>query len=187
MVKKIIQLGDKKLNLVSEEVKKSEISSRETQELVSNLYDTLDSNREVAAGLSAVQIGELKRIFAVKRLDLKNDNEAEEIEILINPEIEVLDETLNLEWEGCMSISNQNRRLYGPVSRPRTVKVHYYDINGVEQSIIATGFFSSLMQHEYDHLEGILFLKYVTNPKNIWNEDELNAYLDTYKQFPKAV
>lgn len=183
MIKDIIQIGDKKLTQTSEPIDLGSISSGKIQELATNLIDTLKHHTKVAAGLSAVQIGILQQMYVVKRMDLPEDRE-EEIEVMINPKIKIKNEDKTIEWEGCMSISSDNMRLFGPVPRPSEVIVEYYDREANKKKLRAKDFFAHLIQHEQDHLNGILFLQYVQNPKNIWKESELDTYLDQYKKFP---
>jgi peptide deformylase len=189
MIKPIIQLGDDRLFEESELIEKGSISSGKVQEVAQDVLDTLKHHRDSAAGLSAVQIGILKRIFVVKRYDLydgENDDEYQ-YETLINPRIVKGSSLETIEWEGCMSISSGNLRLYGPVSRSKETEVEYMNLNGEIKRIKGEKFFSHLLLHEMDHLNGKLFLEYVDNPKNIWNEEELDNYLDEYKKFPPIV
>lgn len=185
MVKAIIQIGDKKLIQKSESIEIDRISSAEIQNLAKDVLDTCIANQKNAAGLSAVQIGVLKRLFVVKLVGKEND-ESKWI-TMINPEIVKQSKEQSMEWEGCMSISSKNRRLYGPVYRSKNVEISYYDLEGKKQKISGSGFFSHLLLHEMDHLDGVLFLGYIDNPDNIWTEDELDEYLDLHGKFPKIV
>ncbi len=204
MVKEIIQLGDPRLLKTSEKIDLNQIKTQAIQNLAKDLLDTVKKHEDSAAGLSAVQIGELKRIFVVKDLrkedlfetktddsakikydSLLEQSRAEGFEIVINPKVTYLSKKLSTEWEGCMSISSRNQRLFGPVSRADEVRIEYYDLDGKKKNLTAKDFFSHLIQHELDHLNGILFLKYIENPTNIWSEDDLDDYLSKYNRFPK--
>lgn len=187
MIKPIIQLGNELLTQQSEPIEHAKISSGVVQDLATNLVDTLKHHTKEAAGLSAVQIGTLLQMYVIKRMDLSEERAEQEIEVLINPRIKVKNKTNNIEWEGCMSISSNNLRLFGPVARPSEIIVEYFDKEGNKKKLRAKGFFAHLIQHEQDHLNGILFLQYISNPKNIWKEDELDAYLEQYKRFPSIV
>lgn len=190
MVKDIIQVGNKLLNEPSEPIDEGEISAGKTQELVDDLLDTVSFHVNSGAGISAVQIGELKRIYVVRRYDLESDSETDNSqriswEVLINPKIVSSSKELNTEWEGCLSIGKGSDRLFGPVSRPQFVEVEYFDREGNKKKIKGSDFFSSLIQHEADHLEGVLFLKYVKNPANIWREEDLDKYIKSRGTFPR--
>ncbi|MDQ7021435.1 MAG: peptide deformylase [Candidatus Dojkabacteria bacterium] len=170
----------------SVKVERADIDSKETRSLIKDLLDTCKANFEDAAGLSAVQIGVLKRVFVVKRTDLE-DEYRDQWEVMINPNIKILDKKESLIWEGCLSINTGENRLYGPVYRPKKVRIEYYDQKGNKRSLDADGFFSHLIQHELDHLNGILFLSHVENPANIWKEDEFDKYLKENRQYPPIV
>jgi peptide deformylase len=186
MVKEIIQIGDKRLNEVSKPV---DLNDRdENARLVRDLIDTANFYVKEAAGLSAVQIGVLKRIFVVREYDVdskRNLNKNIEWTVMINPEMEIVDTDLNVEWEGCLSVGKGKSKLFAPVVRPQKIRVTYFNLEGVEKEIIATDFFSNLIQHELDHLNGILFLSYVENPKNIWRESDLDKYIRQNQMFPE--
>lgn len=185
MVQKIIQIGDPRLNQVSQEIKTEEIGSKEVQSLIKDLLDTCKAHKREAAGLSAVQLGILKRVCVVVRYDKrKNRKAAKEFAVLINPRVEILDEIKSTEWEGCMSINTGGNKLYGPVKRARSVKVEYLNEKGEQKELVANRFFAHLIQHEVDHMDGILFLSYISDPKNIWREDDFVEYIDTYNSYP---
>jgi peptide deformylase len=187
MVKKIIQIGDKKLLEQSEPVELNKIGSGETKKLITDIIDTCKFYYKQAAGLSAVQIGVLKQIYVVKRVDLEDDNSEETNEnwdAIINPRIVYKSEEQSVEWEGCMSINVGKNKLFGPVYRSKIVEIEYYTPEGEKKTLRGKKFFSHLIQHEQDHLEGKLFLNYIKNPKNIWNEEELDKYLKQFKEFP---
>lgn len=184
MVKKIIQIGDERLLQISEKIKVEDIDSDEIQSLATDLLDTAKAHEDSAAGLSAVQIGILKRMFVVKMTD---DEDNVSYEILINPEIVEQSREQSVVWEGCMSISAGKKRLFGPVSRSKKVLMSYYDLNGEKQEIEGKDFYAHLLIHELDHLDGKLFLQYVENPKNLWDEKELDKYMDKYGKLPPVV
>jgi len=187
MKKEIIQIGDKRLNEVSETINEGLISSGSIQDLAKNLVDTIKAHEGSAAGLSGVQIGDLRRIFVVKDLSKSEFDENPNYIVMINPEITEVTEEIGTEWEGCMSINSGDQRLFGPVDRPYGVRVEYTNLNGDKKTIEAEGFFSHLLQHEIDHLEGRLFLSYISNPKNIWKEDQLDSFIKANNKFPPVV
>lgn len=185
MVRKILQVGDPLLSTISTELTKEEITSQETQDLYQDLVDTCMQEKDGTAGLSAVQIGIPKRIYVIRRLDLEKDDSVDPIwEVMINPDVEVIDDTPSVIWEGCMSVGVGEDRLFGPVARPRKVKVRYYNLKGERKELVASGYVAHIIQHEQDHLNGVLFLKYVANPKNIWKNKVLDSYLEKYGDFP---
>jgi len=95
--------------------------------------------------------------------------------IFINSVLTVLDETSQTYWEGCLSVPG----IRGRVSRPRKVRVDYLNEMGAPQSLVAEGFLATVLQHELDHLDGVLFVDRV---RQGLGETEL-AYLDEYQEF----
>lgn len=188
MVRDIIQIGDPILLEVSKKVTKKDLLSRETQVLIDDMLDTCNAEKEGSAGLSAVQIGVLKRIYIARRMDLQDgDDDRNPIwEVMVNPVVEVLDDTGSRMWEGCLSIGKGDERLFAPVSRPKKIRVTYWDREGKEKSFEASEYMSHVVQHEQDHLDGKLFLNYVKNPKNIWKSIDLDKYINTYGEYPSS-
>lgn len=184
MVKEIIQLGNPLLTQVSKPVKIDDIPSRETQELIRDLLDTLNSDPESSAGLSAVQIGVLKRVYIIRRIDIEAEGKPLWQEI-INPELSVASKHKKVDWEGCLSIGTGDKRLFAPVARYNKVKLKYYDKNGNKHQLQASGYLAHIIQHEQDHLDGKLFLRYVENPENIWLGGELEKYIAKHGDYPQ--
>ncbi len=145
----IVIYGDPVLREVSEPV--IEID-REIKDLVSDLKDTL--KKAGGLGLAAVQIGELKRVFIV---DFSSIDLDASLKVFINPEIMEKSGEIEME-EGCLSIPE----IYQKIIRPEKVKVIALGIDGKEFSMNLNGIAARIVQHEYDHLEGKLFLDYIS-------------------------
>lgn len=150
MVVRIIKYGSPILRKLSVEITKDD----NLAEIVKNMFDTL--KKEGGLGLAAPQIGVLKQIFLMDTSPLNEDDpEIEKVEqAFINPEIlERSSETTNYE-EGCLSIPE----IYEIVERPAKIKVRYQDtfFNSIEKEL--DGMQARIFQHEYDHLQGILFI-----------------------------
>lgn len=143
--------------------------SKKDQEIVQILAQKFDKE-ENCAGLAAPQIGFNKRIiiFAVKddpelrqwRRDL---NDTMERTIWINPKYEPVGEEKTEDYEGCFSVNN----LAGPVKRYKTIRYTAYTPSGKRVTGIANGFLARTIQHEVDHLNGLLFIDYVPKDKLI--------------------
>jgi len=130
----------------SEKVKKI---SKSIQELIIDLFDTLAYTKGV--GLAAPQIGVLKKVIVI---DLQTDEFSERL-AMINPEIKKRYGELEEYEEGCLSIPG----VYSIVKRPQFVDVIYLDENNNRREIIkAEGLFARVIQHECDHLNGVLFI-----------------------------
>ncbi len=105
-------------------------------------------------GLAATQVNVLLRVAVV---DLMPDNQCAPL-TLINPEILAVSETWTTREEGCLSLPNQ----YADVSRPSEVRVGFLDLDGKRQELQAEGLLAACIQHEIDHLDGILFVDHLS-------------------------
>ena len=144
-IRKIIQLGDETLRKRSFEV--NQIDAKVIQ-LLDDMKDTLYKAK--GAGLAAVQVGMLKRIFVV-------DVEEGYFEF-INPEI-ISTKGEQYGVEGCLSVKGK----WGDVKRPKEVTVKALDRSGKSFTIKAKDFFAKAICHEYDHLEGIVYVDKADN------------------------
>ncbi len=109
-------------------------------------------------GLAAVQVGILKRLIVI---DVSKDNEKKNPLFLINPKIIDKSEKKSVYEEGCLSLPGQ----FAEVERPSECTVEYIDYSGKKKKIKAEGLLSTCVQHEIDHLDGILFIDYLSKLK----------------------
>jgi peptide deformylase len=184
MEKQILQVGDKLLFSKSEPIEINSINGSEVQSIITDLKDTLYAHQDGGAGLSAVQIGIPKRVFIYRNNPYAEEYDTNDISVIINPKIKSISDEKSVEWEGCLSISSNGQRLYGPVERSSAIQLSYYDENGEKQDIHMQDFMAHVVQHEIDHLNGKLFLEYVKNPRNLWQENELDAYIEEHGTLP---
>jgi peptide deformylase len=187
MVRKILQVGDPILSQVCEQVK--DIKDAKTQQVIKDLIDTAESQRKITAGLAAPQIGETLAICICRRVDLEEESKNElppELlwEVMINPEIIEESKGQSVFWEACLSVGTGKKQLFGPVNRPESIKVQYLNQKGEQKELYADDYFSHEIQHELDHLNGILFLKYVSNPSNIWLLKDIDEYIQKNGTYP---
>ncbi len=130
---------------------------KETQDIIKNLKDTVDAAEDPeGAGLSANQIGVPKQICVVRNFiqdPLNPEDQFFKETVMINPKITSKSSEKEVDWEGCLSVPDT----YGKVSRSIQIKVEYQDEEGKPQKIKAQDFFARVIQHEIDHLDGILF------------------------------
>lgn len=154
-VLRIYTIEDKKeeqiLRKVSKEVSKEEILTIEFQLFLDDLILTAQKVKTQegysAAGLASIQVGIDKRVFCILK------EESGEFEIMINPEIKVLKNDKVEDIEGCLSVPNKE----GRVSRYKKIKVKYQDRSGKIKKAVYRNQEAREIQHEYDHLQGILF------------------------------
>jgi peptide deformylase len=110
-------------------------------------------------GLAAVQVGVLKRMLVI---DLaKREETPPNPQIFINPEVTWSSHDRSVYEEGCLSIPE----FYEDVTRPASVRVSYLDIDGKPQEVEADGLLATCLQHEIDHLNGVLFIDYISKLK----------------------
>ena len=128
----------------------------EERKLMKDMLETMyDAN---GIGLAAIQIGVPKRIIV---MDLSKDGEKREPRYFVNPIIKNKNEKKNTYEEGCLSVPNQ----FAEIDRPSRCEVEYLDFNGDKKILKADGLLATCIQHEMDHLEGILFIDYLSKLK----------------------
>lgn len=152
-VREILILPDKRLRKVSEPVKKIDASIRK---LIEDMFDTMYDAPGI--GLAAVQIGTMKRVVT---LDLAKKEEPKNPQVFINPEIVSSSDERSTYEEGCLSIPET----YSEVERPAQVKVRYLDLEGTQREMDAEGLLSTCLQHEVDHINGVLFIDHLSRLK----------------------
>ncbi|MBR1217400.1 peptide deformylase [Bradyrhizobium sp. U87765 SZCCT0131] len=153
-IREIIILPDKQLRLVSKPIEKV---TPQVRKLADDMFETMYDAPGI--GLAAIQIAEPVRLIT---MDLaKKDDEQKQPRVFINPEIISASEELSVYEEGCLSIPEY----YEEVERPATVRIRYLDLDGNVQEEEATGLFATCIQHEIDHLNGVLFVDYLSKLK----------------------
>jgi len=152
-VREIIILPDKRLRLKSQPVKKVD---REIKALVDDMFETMYDAPGI--GLAAIQVGIPKRVVT---MDLAKKEEGQQPRVFINPEILWTSEETATYEEGCLSIPE----FYEEVERPAQVRVKYLDLEGREQVLEADGLLATCLQHEIDHLNGVLFIDHISKLK----------------------
>jgi len=152
-VRDIIILPDKRLRLVSEPVKQVDAGIRK---LVDDLFETM--YKAPGIGLAAIQIGVAKRVIA---MDLSKKEDNHQPQVFINPEITWTSDATEKYEEGCLSIPDY----YEEVERPAEVKVEYLGLDGKRHEIKAKGLLATCLQHEIDHINGVLFIDHLSKLK----------------------
>ena len=156
-LKEIIILPDRRLRLVSEPVDKI---TPEIRKLVDDMFETMYDAPGI--GLAAIQVAEPLRLITMDLAKKSEDGETKrEPRVFINPEILSSSEELSVYEEGCLSIPEY----YEEVERPARVRVRYTDLDGKVHEEDAEGLFATCIQHEIDHLNGVLFVDYLSKLK----------------------
>ena len=149
----IVTVPDPLLKKVSEPVEKVDDKLRAfLDDMLETMYDA------PGIGLAAVRVGRLKRILVI---DIAPSDEDPDPMYFINPEIIWTSEEFNTYNEGCLSIPEQ----YADIERPAECKVKFIDYNGEEKEIHTDGLLATCIQHEMDHLNGVVFIDYLSKVK----------------------
>ncbi len=152
-IKKILTEPNKILRQISKPVDKV---SKEDQLLMDDMLETMYSANGI--GLAAIQIGIPKRIIV---MDISKNEDTKSPMYFVNPIIKNKNKEFSTYEEGCLSVPNQ----FAEVDRPATCEVHYLDYYGEKKILKAQGLLATCIQHEMDHLEGILFIDYLSKLK----------------------
>lgn len=149
----LVYLPDPKLRRVSAPVSRSDA---ELKALVQSMFDTMYDASGI--GLAAIQIGVEKRVVTI---DLAGKDDEPQPLVLVNPEIVTVSDELSVYDEGCLSIPDY----YEEVERPAKVLVRYLDVEGETRELSADGLMATCVQHEIDHLNGVLFIDHISRLK----------------------
>ncbi len=168
---KIVEYPDKKLREKSQNVEKFD----------KELHDTLDAMYPImmntnGIGLAGIQVAIAKRILILNIPDEDGEQPQENLLEMINPVIAKKSGETTYQ-EGCLSVPS----FYEDITRFETISVHYQDRDGNTQNIEADGLLSIAIQHEYDHLEGILFIDKLTSSRRRKFEKEYKKMLKENK------
>ena len=153
MNKKILIEPDPILRKKCEPLDKVDDSIRK---LMNDMLETMYAAPGI--GLAAIQIGVLKRLVVI---DISKENEKKNPLFFVNPEIVYKSKQTSIYEEGCLSIPGQ----FAEVERPSECTLNYIDFNGKKKELKATGLLATCIQHEVDHLDGILFIDYLSKLK----------------------
>ena len=149
----ILILPDKRLRQVSKPVAKIDSA---VKKLVEDMFETMYDAPGI--GLAAIQIGEPRRVVT---MDLSKKEDEKQPQVFINPEIVAESDEKSAHEEGCLSIPEY----YEEVERPARVKVRYIDLDGQPHETEAEGLLATCLQHEIDHLNGVLFIDHISKLK----------------------
>ncbi len=162
-------MGHPVLRAKAKALDKSTIRTPLFQKLVDDMIETMNEYHGV--GLAAPQIHEGLRLF-VASLDMERGDEPTEPIALINPEITPIGTEMRDDWEGCLSIPD----IRGKVPRHVEIRVKGLDRDGERIELRARGFSARIIQHETDHLDGILFFDRMRNFETLTFLDEYSRY-----------
>ncbi|WP_457941037.1 peptide deformylase [Mesorhizobium sp. 10J20-29] len=152
-IKPLIILPDPILRTVSKPVERIDAPLQKlADDMLATMYDA------PGIGLAAIQVGEPLRMLVI---DLAKEDETPAPLVFINPQVLGSSDERSVYEEGCLSIPDY----YAEVERPATVRVSYLDRDGKTQEIEADGLLATCLQHEIDHLDGVLFIDHISKLK----------------------
>ena len=152
-IRTILTEPNKLLRQISKPVK---LVGKEERKLMDDMLETMYAANGI--GLAAIQIGIPKRIIV---MDISKDKNKKDPRFFVNPVIKNKDNLKSTYEEGCLSVPDQ----FAEIDRPKKCEVEYLDYNGGEKLLKAEGLLATCIQHEMDHLEGILFIDYLSKLK----------------------
>jgi peptide deformylase len=175
---KVARMGHPVLREVAREVSVEEIRGPEMARLIDDMIETMKEYSGI--GLAAPQV---HKSIQLALIEFEEDNERypdmgdQPLQVIFNPKTTILDSTEQAFWEGCLSVPEMR----GLVHRPRKIRVDFLDRAGLPQSIEAEDFLATVFQHELDHLQGVLYVDKVRDPRNL-------SFLEEYRRYhlPKA-
>ena len=162
-IRKVIMSGDPRLKAKNKQI--SNFKSPKIQKLIKDLIAT--NKKADLIGIAASQIGENYMVFITypKNTGSRKLAKTDKLRIYINPKITFKSQAQNVIYEGCGSVADG--AIFGPVLRPEEIKVQAFDEKGQKFSLRADGILARVIQHEYDHLQGIEFIQKVNDYSKI--------------------
>ena len=166
---KVARMGHPVLRQRTPKIDPADVPKPVIQRLIDDMFDTM--REYVGIGLAAPQVHHSLRLF-VAGVD-GSDSSLLPV-VMINPEINVIGEVTEEDWEGCLSIPD----IRGKVARAVEIRVRSLDRQGTPQQMTASGFPARVIQHETDHLNGVLFLDRMTSFESLTFPEEYDRYWD---------
>jgi peptide deformylase len=152
----IITLPDRKLRLVSDPVERVDDDLRRfADQMLETMYEA------PGIGLAAIQVGVPRRLIVLDVAQREDETAERDPVVMINPEILSRSDEMSVREEGCLSIPEY----YAEVERPASLRLRFLDRDGKRQEIEAGGVLATCIQHEVDHLDGKLFIDYLSKLK----------------------
>ena len=173
-VRKIIRMGHPTLRKAARNLTKAELRSPEVTRLLADMIDTLADSGGI--GLAAPQIDESVRLAIIEipgGPSRYGEIPSMPLTVFANPRIEVVDAATAGYWEGCLSVPG----LRGFVERPQLVRIAYQDLKGAPHTLELKGFLATVFQHEFDHLDGVLYIDRIKDPTKLVFEEKYQRYL----------
>ncbi|MCC7257886.1 MAG: peptide deformylase [Gammaproteobacteria bacterium] len=172
-IRRVLRLGHPVLRQVARPLSAAEIGSERVRQLLADMVDTLHDYGGI--GLAAPQVGESLRLAIIEIAGgptRYGDLAPMPLTVFVNPRVEVLDPATTGCWEGCLSVPG----LRGFVERPRHVRIDCLDGAGTPATLELRGFAATVFQHEFDHLDGRLYVDRIADPALLAFDAEYERY-----------
>lgn len=168
IIKNTTQIGNPIIRNKSKKV--VSFDTKETKTIIKDLIDSMRYHNLV--GMAAPQIGKNIRIFVteIRKTTLRKTKELDSVRVFINPIIKKYSKRQVTAYEGCGSVASA--RLFGEIKRSEEVIIEAHDEYGEKFRLSASGLLARVIQHEFDHLEGKIFLDRISNTKSLMSREE---------------
>lgn len=173
MIRPICRMGNPILRKKAKLVTKENLLTDSFSQLLCDLRDSMKHYGGI--GIAAPQIGEDLSVAIIELIGFNRYGEEVNLPLttFINPSIEYLTEDEQGFWEGCLSVPG----LRGFVERPKKVRILYWNEHGKESEIVAEGFLATVLQHELDHLHGVLYIDRIKDSKLLSYQEEFVEFI----------
>ena len=173
MIQPICRMGNPILRKKARQVPKNYLETERFSQLLLDMKDSMKHYGGI--GIAAPQIGVDLSVALIELMGFNRYGQEVNLPLttFINPKIEYLTEEKQGFWEGCLSVPG----LRGFVERPNKVKVTYMNEKGEDKELIAEGFLATVLQHELDHLEGVLYIDRIQDSKLLSYQEEFEEYI----------
>lgn len=170
-------MGNPVLRQIAQDISKEYLKTDEFAQLLADMKDSMDHYGGI--GIAAPQIGISLKVALIELMGFNRYGQEVNLPLtaFINPQIEYVDETSQGFWEGCLSVPG----LRGFVERPRKVKVTYLNPMGFEEVLEADGFLATVLQHELDHLFGVLYVDRIKDMRLLTYQEEYDQFIQPPK------
>lgn len=166
-IRKTIQVGDPRLKALNKTVE--DFKEPALKQVVQDLIETMRATECI--GMAAPQIGENWKVFVTepRKTKFRIADQVDKLRVYVNPKIVETSKEQVVIWEGCGSFVHGE--LFGPVKRPKEIMIEAQDLKGKRFRLVCDGILARVIQHEYDHLDGIEFIEKVTDLRELKNAD----------------
>lgn len=173
MIRPICRMGNPILRKKTQEISKDYLLSDNFNRLLLDLQDSMKHYGGI--GIAAPQIGVDLQVAIIELMGFNRYGQEVNLPLttFVNPEIEYLTDETQAFWEGCLSVPG----LRGLVERPQKVRVRFLNEKAEQQELIAEGFLATVLQHELDHLQGVLYVDRIKDPKLLSYQEEFEKFI----------